>query len=186
MDAFLASLSLVTFAEIGDKTQLLSLLLAAKYKKPIPIILAILIATTLNHALAAALGNSLKDFINPTILHWMLGLSFVFIGLWVLLPDSLTADEEEGDRRGAFIASFIAFFLAEMGDKTQFATIALGAQYNDLLMVVAGTTVGMMIANVPAVFLGNRLLNLIPLRTVRMVSSAMFVLFGLWELSRLV
>ncbi len=181
MDAFIASLSLVTLAEIGDKTQLLSLLLAARYRRPIPIILGILVATTLNHALAAYVGHWLTDAISPFILQSAIALLFILLGLWILQPDSLKVDEKETTDRGAFLAATIAFFLAEMGDKTQLATIALGAHYANLFAVVIGTTVGMMIANIPAVLLGDKILKLVPLHYVRYGACALFVLFGVWQ-----
>lgn len=182
MEAFLHSTLLVAVSEIGDKTQLLSLILAARYRKPVPIILGILVATLLNHALAAFGGTLLTHTALKAWMPLILAVSFIGLGLWILIPDK--ADDEEAPKveRGAFLTTAIMFFLAEMGDKTQFATIALAAEYNSLIAVVAGSTLGMMIANVPAVIFGDKVLNIVPLKWVRIAASVLFVGFGLWGL----
>ncbi len=179
MEAFLVSTSIVALAEIGDKTQLLAFLLAAKFRKPWPIIFGILLATLANHAFAGALGNWLTGVMGPQTLRWVLGLSFLAMAGWMLIPDKLDAEDAKLPRLGVFGATVVAFFLAEMGDKTQVATVALAAQYQALLAVVAGTTLGMMIANVPAVVLGDRLAGRIPVRLVHGVAAAIFVVLGI-------
>ena len=185
MSALFASAGIVAIAEIGDKTQLLSLVLAARFRRPLPIIAGILIATLANHALAAWAGEWVATQLGPQLLRWLLGLSFIAIGLWALKPDTIEAGAGERGQLGVFLTALVAFFLAEIGDKTQLATIALAANYNALVAVVIGTTLGMMIANVPVVLAGDRLLRRIPLRTIRWVAAGMFaaigatVLFGL-------
>lgn len=183
-EAFLVSTSVVALAEMGDKTQLLSLILAARYRKPIPIVLGILVATLLNHALAGALGAWLSSLMSPTTLNWVMAFAFIAMGLWILVPDKLDEDEVKVPKKqmGVFFATLVAFFLAEMGDKTQFATIALGAQYSDTFMVVLGTTFGMMLANVPAVYLGNRFADRLPTRVVHMIAAAIFIVIGVLTL----
>lgn len=181
-DVALTSTLFVAIAEIGDKTQLLSLMLAARYRRPLPIIAGILIATTLNHALAAGAGHVLGGAVNSAWLGWIVSLSFVAVGLWALVPDTLDEDDGCPCAWSAFAASLVCFFLAEMGDKTQIATIALGARYSDMLAVVVGTTAGMLIANIPAVLLGDKLLSRIPLKLVRYGASALFVSFGIFGL----
>ena len=183
-EAFLVSTSVVALAEMGDKTQLLSLILAARYRKPIPIVLGILVATLLNHALAGALGAWLSSLMSPTTLNWVMAIAFIGMGLWILVPDKLDEDEVKVPKKqmGVFFATLVAFFLAEMGDKTQFATIALGAQYSDTFMVVLGTTFGMMLANVPAVYLGNRFADRLPTRVVHMIAAAIFIVIGVLTL----
>ena len=183
-EAFLVSTSVVALAEMGDKTQLLSLILAARYRKPIPIVLGILVATLLNHALAGALGAWLSSLMSPTTLNWVMAIAFIAMGLWILVPDKLDEDEVKVPKKqmGVFFATLVAFFLAEMGDKTQFATIALGAQYSDTFMVVLGTTFGMMLANVPAVYLGNRFAYRLPTRVVHMIAAAIFIVIGVLTL----
>ncbi len=183
-EAFLVSTSVVALAEMGDKTQLLSLILAARYRKPIPIVLGILVATLLNHALAGALGAWLSSLMSPTTLNWVMAIAFIAMGLWILVPDKLDEDEVKVPKKqmGVFFATLVAFFLAEMGDKTQFATIALGAQYSDTFMVVLGTTFGMMLANVPAVYLGNRFADRLPTRVVHMIAAAIFIVIGVLTL----
>lgn len=183
MEAFLVSTGIVALAEMGDKTQLLSLVLAARFRKPWPIVLGILVATLANHGLAGAVGSWVTTLMGPDVLRWVLGASFIAMAVWMLIPDKL--DDEEGDsapRMGVFLTTVVAFFLAEMGDKTQIATIALGAQYKAVLPVMAGTTLGMMIANVPAVLLGNELIKRVPLATVRTVAALLFLVIGLWLL----
>jgi putative Ca2+/H+ antiporter (TMEM165/GDT1 family) len=181
MEALLISTALVTLAEMGDKTQLLSLLLAAKFKKPWTIVAAILVATLLNHALAAWLGHWLTGLIPPEAMRWILGLSFLAMAGWMLIPDQLDEDEQgllRWQRFGVFGLTFILFFLAEMGDKTQIATVMLAAQYHAWFWVVAGTTLGMMIANAPVVWLGEKITKLVPLPIVHRVSAAVFAVLG--------
>jgi Ca2+/H+ antiporter, TMEM165/GDT1 family len=177
MHALLVSTFAVAIAEIGDKTQLLSLLLAARYRRPLPIVLGILVATLLNHALAAALGAWVAEQLAPHVLRALLALSFLAVALWALKPDTL---EEAPGRtaRSAFLATTIAFFVAETGDKTQVATIVLAAQYDSTWLVVAGSTLGMLAANVPVVLLGERLAQRLPLRAVRNAAAALFVLLA--------
>lgn len=167
---------------MGDKTQILALLLAARYRKPIPIIFGILVATLANHALAAFGGSLLMKTPLQAWMPLILALSFITLGLWILIPDKADDDDAPKKDHGAFLTTTIAFFFAEMGDKTQFATVALGAEYNGLLGVVAGSTLGMMIANVPAVLFGDKVMKWIPLTFVRYAASALFVGFGLWSL----
>lgn len=178
MEAFLVSTGIVALAEIGDKTQLLAFLLAAKFRKPVPIILGILVATLVNHACAGVLGAWLTSLASPEIMRWILGISFLAMAIWILVPDKLDEDEAELARYGVFTTTVIAFFLAEMGDKTQIATVALAAQYHAVIAVVAGTTLGMMIANAPAVLLGNRIAERMPTRLVHMVAAAIFAVLG--------
>jgi putative Ca2+/H+ antiporter (TMEM165/GDT1 family) len=180
MEAFLISTGVVALAEIGDKTQLLAFLLAARFRRPWPIIAAILVATLFNHALAGAAGTWLMALAGPVVMRWVLGVSFLAMAAWTLVPDHV--DEGEAaprSGRGVFATTLIAFFLAEMGDKTQIATIALAAKYALPVAVVAGTTLGMMIANVPAVFLGDRLLRRMPVRLVHGVAAALFAVLGI-------
>lgn len=179
-EAFWVSTSVVTLAEMGDKTQLLSLILAARYRKPVPIVLGILVATLLNHALAGALGAWLSSLMSPTTLNWVMALAFIAMGLWILVPDKLDEDDVALPKKqmGVFFATLTAFFLAEMGDKTQFATIALAAQYSDVFTVVLGTTLGMMMANVPAVYLGNRFAERLPTKMVHIVAAVIFIVIG--------
>lgn len=179
MDAFLISTGIVALAEIGDKTQLLAFILAARFRKPLPIVLGILVATLANHALAGALGAWLTTVISPQALRWLLGLSFMAMAAWILVPDKLDDTDAGATRFGVFGTTLIAFFLAEMGDKTQVATVALAAQYQAMVAVVAGTTLGMMIANVPAVLLGDRIANRMPVRLVHAVAAILFAVLGL-------
>jgi len=178
MDAFLTSAVLVALAEIGDKTQLLSFVLAARLRKPGPIILGILVATLANHALAGSVGVWLATLIPAHALPWATGLLFVGFGLWTLHPDSLD-DNPKLHRAGAFVTAAIAFFLAEMGDKTQLATVALGARFESLLPVVLGTTLGMLAANIPAVLIGEALAQKLPMKAIRYTAAAVFILTGL-------
>ncbi|CAG4883383.1 Putative manganese exporter [Georgfuchsia toluolica] len=179
MEAFLTSAVLVALAEIGDKTQLLSFVLAARLKKPLPIIAGIFAATIANHALAGAAGSWIAHWIPPHWLPRITGGVFIAFGLWTLHPDSLDDDPKES-RAGAFVTTLIAFFLAEMGDKTQLATVALGAQFSgSLVWVVVGTTLGMMLANVPAVLIGHKLAERLPLKLIRHIAAAMFIATGL-------
>lgn len=178
MEAFLVSTGLVALAEIGDRTQLLAFLLAARYRKPAPIILAILIATIANHAFAGFIGTWLTTVISPDALRWVLGLSFVAMAVWIMIPDNLDDTRATATRFGVFGTTLITFFIAEMGDKTQIATVALAAQYQELVWVVIGTTLGMMIANVPAVYLGDRFAHRLPVRLIHGAAAIIFVLLG--------
>lgn len=175
MSVLAISITTVALAEIGDKTQLLSLLLASRYRKPVPIIAAIFLATVVNHALAAWLGVVVADYLSPEILKWVVVVSFLAMAGWVLIPDKLD-DDEEISNRGPFIASFIAFFVAEIGDKTQIATSILGAQFADALTwVVLGTTIGMLVANVPVVLIGKLSADKLPLGIIRKVTALLFL-----------
>jgi Ca2+/H+ antiporter, TMEM165/GDT1 family len=178
VEAFLISTGIVALAEIGDKTQLLAFILAAKFRKPLPIVLGILVATVANHALAGVLGTWITSLLAPETLRWILGISFIAMAVWTLIPDKFEEDDAKFASYGVFGTTLVAFFLAEMGDKTQVATVALAAQYQALFAVVAGTTLGMMIANVPAVLLGDRIANRMPVRLVHAVAAAIFAILG--------
>jgi putative Ca2+/H+ antiporter (TMEM165/GDT1 family) len=178
-EAFLVSTGVVALAEIGDKTQLLALVLATRFRKPVPIILGILAATLANHALAGAVGSWLAATIGPVAMRWILGLSFIAMAAWTLIPDKFDESDAKPPKLGVFGATLVAFFLVEMGDKTQIATVALAAKYPSLVAVVAGTTLGMMIANVPAVLLGEVAAKKLPLRVVHGIAAAIFLLLGL-------
>ena len=178
MEAFLVSTGIVALAEIGDKTQLLASILAAKFRKPVPIILGILIATLVNHGCAGAVGAWVTTLLGAGTLRWVLGVSFIAMAIWTLVPDKFDEDDAKLARLGVFGTTVVAFFLAEMGDKTQVATVALAAQYKDLVTVVAGTTLGMMLANVPAVILGDRIAGRIPVRVVHGIAAAIFAVLG--------
>jgi putative Ca2+/H+ antiporter (TMEM165/GDT1 family) len=178
LEAFLVSTGIVALAEIGDKTQLLAFILAAKFRKPLPIILGILAATLANHGFAGALGSWITSLMSPETLRWVLGVSFIGMAVWTLIPDKFEESDSKLSRFGVFGTTLVAFFLAEMGDKTQIATIALAAQYQAFVSVVAGTTLGMMIANVPAVLLGDRIANRIPVRLVHGIAAAIFAVLG--------
>jgi len=178
MEAFLFSTGVVALAEIGDKTQLLAFLLAAKFRKPGPIILGILLATLANHGFAGAIGTLLTTWMSPGTLRWVLGISFIAMGAWILVPDKIDDEEASLTRFGIFGTTLVAFFLAEMGDKTQIATVALAAKYHAFFQVVAGTTLGMLLANVPAVLLGDRLAGRMPVKLVHRIAAALFALLG--------
>ncbi len=178
MQAFLVSTGVVALGEMGDKTQLLALMLAARFRKPWPIVAGILVATAVNHALAGAVGEWVSRALGPDILRWVIGGSFVAMAVWMLVPDKAGAVEGAQGRWGVFGTTVVAFFLAEMGDKTQIATVALAARYADLVPVVAGSTLGLMLANVPAVFLGDKVATLVPMRVVHVVSAVIFALLG--------
>ncbi len=184
MEAFFVSTGIVALAEMGDKTQLLSLVLAAKFRQPLPIILGILVATLFNHAGAGAVGAWITTLLGANALRWILGLSFLAMAVWIMIPDKL--DDEDVNvttsRYGVFMSTVIAFFLAEMGDKTQVATVALAAEYASLFWVVAGTTLGMMIANVPAVLLGDKMAHKLPLNIIHGVAAVIFALLGVLAL----
>ncbi len=179
MESLLVSTGVVALAEIGDKTQLLAFILAARFKKPLPIILGILVATIVNHGLAGALGAWITATLLPEVLRWVLGLSFIGMAVWTLIPDKIEEEETRIAKRfGVFGATLVTFFLAEMGDKTQIATVAMAAHYAAPLLVVIGTTLGMLIADVPAVFIGDKLANRIPMRLVHSIAAAIFALLG--------
>ena len=181
MEAFLISAGIVALAEMGDKTQLLSLVLAARFRKPWPIVLGIFVATLANHALAGAVGSWVTRMLGPDVLRWVLGASFIAMAIWMLIPDKLDEDDQPSttSKLGVFGTTLVAFFLAEMGDKTQIATVMLAARYPEyLIWVVAGTTFGMMLAKAPVVWLGERITRRVPIRTVHLVSAALFAGMG--------
>ncbi len=183
MEAFLISTSVVALAEMGDKTQLLSLVLAARFRRPWPIVAGIFVATLVNHALAGAVGAWITSYLGENAMRWILGLSFIAMAIWMLIPDKLDEDEVSGHSRwGVFGTTLVAFFLAEMGDKTQIATVMLAAKYNAYLWVVAGTTLGMMLANAPVVWLGDKLVKRVPIRLVHVVSAVIFLVLGVLAL----
>jgi putative Ca2+/H+ antiporter (TMEM165/GDT1 family) len=182
MEALFTSTLLVAIAEIGDKTMLLAIVLSARFRKPLPIVLGILFATLANHALAAFAGEFAAGLLQGKWFSVAVALSFIAMGLWTLVPDKLDEDEQPRARGGAFLTTLIAFFLVEIGDKTQIATVALGARFENVALVTAGTTLGMMIANVPAVLLGNALVQRISLTTVHRIAAALFVGAGSWML----
>ena len=182
MEAFLVSTGIVALAEMGDKTQLLSLLLAVRFRRPLPIILGIFVATVVNHTIAGAVGSWITTVLGPDVLRWILGLSFIGMAVWALIPDKLDDGEPDTSRLGVFGTTVIAFFLGEMGDKTQVATVALAAHYAAFYAVVAGTTCGMMLADVPAVLLGERVTKMVPLRLVRGVAAVIFLVLGVMAL----
>ena len=184
MDAFLISTGIVALAEMGDKTQLLSLVLAARFRKPWPIVAGILAATVLNHALAGAVGSWVTHLLGPNVLRWVLGLSFLAMAAWMLVPDQLDEDEDAqpAPRMGVFMTTAVAFFVAEMGDKTQIATVMLAAQYSDWLWVVAGTTLGMLLANAPVVWLGEAITRRVPMALVHRLSALIFAVLGVLAL----
>jgi Ca2+/H+ antiporter, TMEM165/GDT1 family len=178
MDAFLLSTGIVALAEIGDKTQLLAFLLAARFRRPLPIVAGILVATVANHAFAAAVGAWVGAALGSEVLRWVLGLSFLAMAAWIMVPDKLDEGEAKLARYGVFLTTLIAFFLAEMGDKTQVATVALAARFDAMAAVVAGTTLGMMLANVPAVYFGEKIANKVPLKLVHGIAAALFAVLG--------
>jgi len=182
LEAFLVSTGIVALGEMGDKTQLLALLLAAKFRRPVPIILGILVATLVNHALAGAVGDWIARALGPDVLRWVIGGSFIAMAVWMLIPDKIDGAEGGHQRFGVFGTTVIAFFLAEMGDKTQIATVALAARYTDLVAVVAGTTLGMMIANVPAVLLGDVVAKKVSMTLVHGIAAAIFAVLGVLTL----
>lgn len=184
MQAFLISTGIVALAEMGDKTQLLALVLAARFKKPWPIVWGIFVATVLNHAMAGALGAWITTQISPQTLRYILGASFIAMAVWMLVPDKLEdGADSKSPRFGIFGTTVVLFFLAEVGDKTQIATVMLAARFDAYIAVVAGTTLGMMLANAPVVWLGERMTRLVPLRWVHLVSAAIFLVLGLWALT---
>jgi Ca2+/H+ antiporter, TMEM165/GDT1 family len=180
LESFFISTGVVALAEMGDKTQLLAFILAARFKKPLPIIAGILIATLLNHGLAGALGAWITTVVSPDILRWVLGGSFLGMAIWTLIPDKIEQEETQAARHlGVFGATLVTFFLAEMGDKTQIATVALAAHYATPLSVIAGTTLGMLLADVPAVYLGNQFAAKIPMKLVHSIAAGIFAVLGL-------
>jgi Ca2+/H+ antiporter, TMEM165/GDT1 family len=183
MESLLVSTGVVALAEIGDKTQLLAFILAARFKKPVPIILGILVATIFNHGLAGALGAWITAHVTPEIMRWVLGASFIGMAIWTLVPDEIEEEETKiASRFGVFGATLVTFFLAEMGDKTQVATVAMAAHYPDPVLVVVGTTLGMLIADVPAVFVGDKLAQKIPMRLVHGIAAMIFAILGVFTL----
>ncbi len=183
LEAFLVSTGIVALAEMGDKTQLLSLVLAARFRKPWPIVWGILVATLANHALAGAVGSWVTHVLGPDVLRWVLGLSFIAMAAWMLVPDKLDEDEApRAPRLGVFGATLVAFFLAEMGDKTQVATVMLAAQFQAWAAVVAGTTLGMMLANAPVVWFGERITRRVPIKLVHTIGAVVFLVLGVLAL----
>ncbi|MCE4540286.1 TMEM165/GDT1 family protein [Pelomonas sp. P7] len=179
MEALFVSTGVVALAEIGDKTQLLAFILAARFKKPWPIIAGIVCATIVNHGVAGALGAWITAAVSPEILRWVLGASFIGMAIWTLIPDKIEEEETQVAKRfGVFGATLITFFLAEMGDKTQIATVAMAAHYASPILVVIGTTMGMLLADVPAVFIGERLANRIPMKLVHSIAAVIFAVLG--------
>jgi putative Ca2+/H+ antiporter (TMEM165/GDT1 family) len=178
MESFLVSISTVALAEIGDRTQLLSLMLACHYRRPWPILAGVLCATLANHAVAGVIGARLGHYLTPTILDAVVGVSMIAMALWTLKPDTLVEDAKRTGRASAFVATLVAFFIAEIGDKTQIATMALAAAYSNLALVVAGTTAGMMLANAPVVFLGKAFAERLPLRAINYAASILFLALG--------
>ena len=185
MSEFLLSTAIVALAEMGDKTQLLALLLAARYQKPIPILIAILLATLINHGVSAMLGQWITTVLSPDILLWIVSLGFIAMAVWMLIPDEL-GDEDENinkwQKYGVFGATFVLFFLAEIGDKTQVATVALAARFDSIFWVTAGTTLGMMLANAPAVFIGHKLAEKLPISLIHKIGALIFLLLGVGAL----
>jgi putative Ca2+/H+ antiporter (TMEM165/GDT1 family) len=185
MQPLLVSTGIVALAEIGDKTQLLALALAARYRKPLPIILGILAATLANHGLAASLGALAAGWLGPDLMRWILGASFLAMAAWSLIPDKPEEAPKGLARAGAFLATLVAFFVVEIGDKTQIATVALAARFHDLVLVTAGTTLGMLLANVPAVLCGDGIARVASLKAIRAVAAAGFAVLGAMTLARL-
>ncbi|MFT0531778.1 TMEM165/GDT1 family protein [Castellaniella hirudinis] len=183
MNAFLVSVGVVALGEIGDKTQLLAMVLAARYHRPGLICLGILLATLANHALAGAVGVLVAGFLDPVTLKWVLGVSFLLMAVWLLVPDKLDENPRPLRNMGVLTATIVMFFLAEIGDKTQVATVALAARFDDLLAVVAGSTIGMLLANVPAVYLGARAADRLPVKWVHAGAAALFALIGAGSLA---
>ena len=188
MEALFTSTALVALAEMGDKTQLLAMLLATRFRKPVPIILGILIATIANHFLAALLGHSIAGVLTQDWFRYAVALSFIAMAAWTLVPDKIDEDAplRAPSKAGVFLTTLVAFFLVEMGDKTQVATIALGARFDNLIAVTTGTTLGMMIANVPAVLFGEALARKVPMRALQVGAALLFLLLGLWMIADLV
>lgn len=186
MEAFFASLAVVAFAEIGDKTMLLGLVLAARLRTPWQILAGILVATIANHSLAALVGAQVAGLVDAPWFRIAVALGFIGMAAWTLVPDKIEEDDSFAHRGGPFVTTMIAFFIVEMGDKTQVATIALGAQYGQIMAVAAGTTLGMLAANAPAVFLGDRLVERLSIGLTRIIAALIFAGLGLWQLAQLV
>ncbi|WP_441375285.1 TMEM165/GDT1 family protein [Acinetobacter lwoffii] len=187
MYEFLLSTAIVALAEMGDKTQLLALLLAARFRKPVPILVAILLATLINHGLSAVLGQWVTKVIGPEVLLWIVSIGFIAMAVWMLIPDELgdeNASINKWQKFGVFGATFILFFLAEIGDKTQIATVALAARFDSVFWVMLGTTLGMMLANAPAVFLGDKLANRLPISLIHKIGAAIFLVIGVATLAQ--
>jgi len=187
MYEFLLSTAIVALAEMGDKTQLLALLLAARFRKPVPILVAILLATLINHGLSAVLGQWVTTVIGPEVLLWIVSIGFIAMAVWMLIPDELgdeNASINKWQKFGVFGATFILFFLAEIGDKTQIATVALAARFDSVFWVMLGTTLGMMLANAPAVFLGDKLANRLPISLIHKIGAAIFLVIGVATLAQ--
>ena len=184
MDSLLVSTGVVALAEIGDKTQLLALVLAARYRKPLPIAFGILIATLVNHGLAAWFGALAAAWLGADAMRWILGVGFLAVAGWCLIPDKVEDGPRPVAKAGAFLATLIAFFLVEIGDKTQIATVALAARFHDIVLVTAGTTLGMMLVNVPAVLCGEGIARLIPLKPIRIAAAVLFAILGAMTLLR--
>ncbi|HMK86609.1 MAG TPA: TMEM165/GDT1 family protein [Steroidobacteraceae bacterium] len=184
MEAFLVSISSISIAEIGDRTQLLSLVLAARYRRPLPIIAGILCATLANHAAAGIVGNVFGNLLKPRLLQIIVGVSMIGMAAWTLKPDTLREEAAPRSAASAFAATFTSFFLAEIGDKTQIATLALAAAYSNLVAVVSGTTIGMLVANVPVVILGKAFADRLPLKPIHWAASALFAILGAIFLAR--
>jgi putative Ca2+/H+ antiporter (TMEM165/GDT1 family) len=178
MDAFLVSTGIVALAEIGDKTQLLAFLLAARFRRPLPIVFGIFVATIANHAFAAAVGALVSKLLGPDVMRWVLGLAFIGMAAWIMVPDDIDENASAPARFGVFLTTVLAFFLAEMGDKTQVATVALAARYASTVAVVCGTTLGMMLANVPVVYFGDRIAGRAPLTLVHGIAAVVFLALG--------
>jgi putative Ca2+/H+ antiporter (TMEM165/GDT1 family) len=184
MEALFVSTGVVALAEIGDKTQLLALILAARYRQPLPIACGILVATLVNHGLAAWLGTLAAGWLGADVLRWILGLGFLAMAGWCLIPDKAETGPQAAARAGAFLATLVAFFLVEIGDKTQIATVALAARFHDIVLVTAGTTFGMMLVNVPAVLCGEGIARLVPLQPIRIAAALLFAVLGAMTLLR--
>jgi Ca2+/H+ antiporter, TMEM165/GDT1 family len=182
VEAFLVSTLVVCLAEIGDKTQILSLMLATRFQRPVPIIFGILVATLANHAAAGLVGTLFGSLLAGSLLRWVLGLSFLGVAVWALFPDRYEGDGKATSRSGAFMATLVAFFIAEIGDKTQIATIGLAARFEQLYPVVLGTTLGMMLANIPAVLIGNRIADRLPIKPIRITAALVFAVLGVLTL----
>ena len=179
MDAFFVSTAVVAVAEIGDKTQLLALVLACRFRKPMPILFGMLAATLANHAAAAFAGTWITQSVDPAILRWVLGASFLAVAVWALIPDKLDEEPKLSKLAGPFLTTLVAFFLVEIGDKTQIATVGLAIRFDSLLAVVAGTTFGMMLANAPVIYFGEALARQMPLRLVRICAATAFAVLGI-------
>lgn len=184
MESLLTSTAIVALAEMGDKTQLLAIVLATRFKQPLPIVAGIFVATIANHFLAALVGSQVASFLDGDWFRYLVAVSFIAMAAWTLVPDKLDDIDDKPAAYGAFLTTLFAFFIVEMGDKTQIATIALAARFHEVALVTIGTTLGMMLANVPAVYLGNELVKRIPLRVVHMIAAALFFVIGVWLLAQ--